>query len=352
MNADAIQLMKFSEIHFTDDFFNSLRDDYPEFMDWVKRKSIQNESAYVLLNSFGKIDGFLYLKEENDQCNDITPNLPLLKHIKIGTFKVNPHNTVLGQRFLSLAFRKLLKTNSQYIYATMFDKQSELKELFIKFGFVEWGRNNRDEDVLYKNLNHTGDIYHDFPFCNCSNCRKYLLSVYPTYHLPMFPDSKLYTERNEPNQDLAVTNTIEKIYICKMQGVKFINPGDVVIVYRTNDSSGAAEYKSVATSICTVVEVKNIDMFSNVEEFLKYCLRGSVFSRDDLVNYYITKKYPYIIKMLYNIPLRKRVIRKDLIEKVGIARKAYWGCLELTDEQFQKIIELGEIDEGVIVYKA
>lgn len=217
---DAIQLFSFNEINFDDTFFNSLRGDYPEFMNWVARKKDQGENAYVLIGESGQIDGFLYLKEEYDVNSDITPLLPGERHIKIGTFKVNAHNTVLGQRFLSLAFRKMLVTESRYIYATMFDKQSGLRDLFLKFGFVEWGNNRRNEMVLYKDWSETGDIYHDFPLVHCRQNHKYLLSIYPAYHFPMFPDSKLYTERNQGSRDLPVTNTIEKIYMCKMAGVR------------------------------------------------------------------------------------------------------------------------------------
>lgn len=46
---DAIQLFSFNEINFDDTFFNSLRGDYPEFMNWVARKKDQGENAYVLI---------------------------------------------------------------------------------------------------------------------------------------------------------------------------------------------------------------------------------------------------------------------------------------------------------------
>ena len=39
--------------------------------------------------SSGTIDGFLYLKIENDALEDITPSMPAAKRLKIGTFKIN-----------------------------------------------------------------------------------------------------------------------------------------------------------------------------------------------------------------------------------------------------------------------
>ena len=53
--------------------------------------------------------------------------------------------------------------------------------------------------------------------------------------------------------------------------------------------------------------------------------------------------------MLYNAPLQKRIIRKDLIEQVGLDREDYFGYLGLTDEQFCHILEMGEINESFII---
>jgi hypothetical protein len=53
--------------------------------------------------------------------------------------------------------------------------------------------------------------------------------------------------------------------------------------------------------------------------------------------------------MLYNVAFRKKVIRKDLLEKVGIASDVYWGCCELNNQQYMKIIEQGEADERYFV---
>ena len=48
--------------------------------------------------------------------------------------------------------------------------------------------------------------------------------------------------------------------------------------------------------------------------------------------------------MLYNVAFTKKVIRKTLLEQVGLDSTAYWGFLPVTDEQFNKIVKLGEAD--------
>ena len=47
--------------------------------------------------------------------------------------------------------------------------------------------------------------------------------------------------------------------------------------------------------------------------------------------------------MTYNGALKKRIVRHDLIEKIGLERNQYWGFFELTDEQFIKIAHRGDV---------
>ena len=74
-----------------------------------------------------------------------------------------------------------------------------------------------------------------------------------------------------------------------------------------------------------------------------------MFSEPQLKQWF--KMYPnmVIIKMLYNVAFTKRVIRKDLIEQVGIDGQLRWSLVELADAQFKKIIELGKADERYII---
>ena len=102
-------------------------------------------------------------------------------------------------------------------------------------------------------------------------------------------------------------------------------------------------------NVATVVETKNIEDFANEAEFLDYCRKYSIFSNNELRYYWKTKKYPYIIKMLYNIALNKRIVRDRLIKDVGLDENKYWGVLEVSDSELIKILELGEVDESIIV---
>lgn len=347
MQNDAIRKVTVGSLNFQDPFFDSLRNDYFGFDDWLSRKS--NEQAYVLINS-NKLQGFLYLKDETEASYDINPVFDERRRLKIGTFKIDSHGTVLGQRFLSIILRKMLNEGHDFTYVTLFPKQTGLISLFERFGFRKWGSKRNGELVYFKDLAVFDDIYKDFPRINLfENTQKHLLGIYPSFHTKLFPYSRLHTERNHIVEDLSFTNTSEKVYLTKMSGVKNMLPGDLIVIYRTSETGKSAEYSSVATSICTVVEVADISDFLLLGDFLEYCGKGTIFTQEELTRFWNNRRYPYIIKMLYNAPLQRRIIRRNLIDEVGLSRDDYFGYLALTDNQFYKILEMGEINESFII---
>ena len=120
----------FRDVSLDDPFFDSLKNDYKEFYQWFLKKA--NEKAYVFYNHENKIDGFLYLKIENEAVNDVTPKLPIANRLKLGTFKINPHGTRLGERFIKKVFDHAFTVGVTEIYVTIFEKHGALIKLFEK----------------------------------------------------------------------------------------------------------------------------------------------------------------------------------------------------------------------------
>ncbi|MBT1730007.1 N-acetyltransferase [Enterobacter quasimori] len=354
-----LKLIPFSKINFSDPFFDSLKSDYAiGFVEWFQKKCLtpEKDKAYVLFDENENIDGFMYLKLEDGVIDDTSPNIPAGHHLKIGTFKFNTKGTLRGQRFLKKIFDHALKEKVNDIYVTIFDKHDYLIKLFLKYGFVKYGlkhSENGTENVLLREMSAdhlTGDLLSDYPYINNrNNENKYLLSIYPTFHTRLFPDSKLVNEAPDVIADVSYANSIRKIYICAMSDVTKMKPHDIIIIYRTSDNQGPAYYRSVVTSLCVVESVKTISSFLNEKEFLNHCLKYSVFTESELKSFFKTKKYPYIITFTYNLALPKRVNRAKLIEEVGLNPKDYWGVMKLTDRQFEMIVELGGTDESIIV---
>lgn len=338
----------FNEIDINDEFFNSLKSDYPEFKNWYNKKS--NQEAYVQYDEQGKILGFLYLKIERGVVDDVQPKIVANKILKVGTFKINSHGTRLGERFIKVILDTAVSENTDICYVTIYPKHKGLIKLIQQFGFVEYGQkgdSGNPEKVFVKNMRKIfGNINFDYPLVSTANVNKYILSIRPQYHSIMFTDSILRTENRKIIKDVSYGNSIHKIYVCRMD-VEILNHGDIIVLYRTAEPGKLAEYSAVATSICVVEEVRKQSDFVSFNDFFKYANQYSVFDRKDLL-YWYNKGGCKTIKFTYNIALKKRITRHDLIEKIGLDRNEYWGFLKITDLQFDSIVRFGNINKNII----
>lgn len=343
----SIKKVKFKDLDINDIFFNSLKADYLGFEAWFERKA--NEDVYILKDISNKIQAFLYMKIENEIDNQINPPIKEERILKVGTFKINPHGTKLGERFIKLIFDRMIQEKIRKSYVTIYKKQQPLIELLKTYGFIYWGTKG-EEEVYIKNFdNIVGDIQKDYPLINLKNNKKIILSIYPTFHTSLFPDSKLNTERDHVVEDLSHTNCIEKIYLSGANNIIDYKKGDIIAIYRTAEVGKMAEYSSVVTSICTIKDIIDIRKFKNLNDFLEFCNDRTIFKKSDLISFWNTKRYPYLIVMLYNIALNKRIIRKELIEDIGISRMARIVAYEITTKQIEEILELGRDDKDFIL---
>ena len=353
---DNLILKSFSDIELSDPFFDSLRNNYEGFDEWFKRKAQSGVKALVYYDE-NRLKDFLYMKEESEELLVEGNSLPAKRRLKVGTFKIERRSTNRGERFMKRILDTAIQHDFQEVYVTMFDDTEELMHLrhfFEKYGFIEIGRkphaNGRSESVLLRNMaKYSNDITTDYPFVNRLSGNKYLLSIKPEYHTKLFPDSILKTENYNTLRDESPTNSINKVYISWMKDLRNLKHGDHVIIYRTTDRPGQAAYRSVASSVCTIFEVKTMSDFADVDEFIRYSNRYSVFEESDLRRWYQKKPNFIVIKMLYNIAFQNKVIRKNIIEQVTISSDDYWGFMPLTNEQFNKILTLGNADGRYII---
>lgn len=341
MKGQTLCFERFKDVSLCDPFFNSLKADYAEFGEWFKKKG--NHQAFTFRNEEGLLDGFLYLKIEDGSVVDTLPPLSPSRRLKIGTFKVNPHGTRLGERFMKRIFDIAVEQRVNALYVTIFEKHTPLIDLFLRYGFVQKALKctaNGQELVLERRLDSVaGNVVFDYPRIPVSPDRHFVLSLYPKWHSRLLPDSLLNTESSSILQDVSHTNSIHKIYLTAMRGIDQLKCGDTLLIYRTADGA-SAYYTSVVTSLCVVEEVTNVMNFSSVEEFLRYCAPYSIFTEYELQDMYTSKRYPWVIRFTYNLALQKRLNRKALIERGGLNANMYWGFFQISTKQLQGILKL------------
>ena len=345
-----VQKLKFGRINLDDDFFTSLKEDYIGFDKWFIKKF--DDEAYITVNSNnGLLLSFLYLKVENKEeiYSDITPSFTPKKRLKVGTFKVINNGFRLGERFIKIIFDNALKNKVDEIYVTIFDKRDEQKrliELLEQWGFTLWGMKN-DELVYVRDFNRKIDeenLKLCYPFIS-RNKDCFIVPIYPDYHTELLPDSILNTESPEEFiEDFPHRNGINKVYVSRALE-PHPNLGDILVFYRTG-----GYYKSVISTIGVVQEIKY--NFINVEEFISYCRKSSVFPEDQLRamwSYSATK--PFVIKFLYVYSFPHRINMKDLIDLQVLngINDAPRGFKKISKDQLNNILKATKSDESFIV---
>ncbi|WP_242164968.1 N-acetyltransferase [Lysobacter sp. M15] len=343
---------KFRDIDLNDEFFDSLKQDYAEFPAWFAKKA--DSDAYVLTDDeTQRIHGFLYLKIEEGEVEDVVPPLPPAKRLKVGTLKINAHGTKLGERFIKKIFDHAIYEDVEEIYVTVFEQHEGLIRLLNRYGFQQAALKptiNGVEQVLIKYIFAPyKDVLTSYPLVAINGSKSYLLSIQPQWHTRLLPDSILNNEGQDIVQDVSHTNSIHKVYLASMRGMDVLQPRDVLLIYRTTDNQGPARYRSVATSLCVVEEYRSIHSFRSEDEFLIYCSPYSVFDEAELREFWRHKRYVHVVRFAYNIALKRRITRAELIDEVGLNSDVYWGFMPLTNAQVTEIANRGGVDARLIV---
>lgn len=342
----------FADVNIEDPFFDSFKEDYPGFDKWFKKKA--NDKVYVTSNKLNNlILSFLFLKVEttDEVYSDIYPVFKPKKRLKIGTFKVVSNGVRLGERFLKIVFDNALANKVDEIYVTIFPKREEqlrLIDLFLEWGFTEWGKKDNGELVFVRNFSkqfNNNNPKLTFPYIS-KDSRFFIVPIYPEYHTELFPDSILRTESPFDFEDSEpYRNAIRKVYVSRSFD-RNIKKGDILVFYRTGGI-----YKGVVTTICIAEDI--VTSFKDENDFVNACLKRSVFSEEGLRNQwrYNTKNRPFIVSMLYTYSFPKRVNLKTLIENEIIAdiSDVPRGFKEISVNQFETILKLTETDESFIV---
>lgn len=349
----AVEKTLFGRINLQDTFFDSFRDDYPGFDQWFNRKS--EELCYVC-RSEDSVVAFLYLKVETNQepYHDIDPIFQPKRRLKIGTFKVVLNGFRLGERFLKIIFDNAIVQRVDEIYVTIFPntvEQERLIKLLEDFGFRLYGykRNEFGDELVYaRDMSPQFDRLDPritFPFFGRVS-PVYLVPIYPEYHTELLPDSILNTEspddfiEQEPHR-----NAIRKVYISRSY-FRDLNPGDGIVFYRTG-----GYYISVVTTL-GIIENVYLDI-PDEETFIRLSRKRSVFTDDQLRAHwnYRPNNRPFIVEFLYTYSFPRRPNMATLIENGVIANveSAPRGFERITDEQFNTILQLAEVNQSIIV---
>lgn len=339
----------FADCDLEDSFFDSLKEDYKEFSTWFKKKASEGRRVCIYRED-GKILAMLYLKDETEELELKEKKLESKRRLKIGTLKIDNfvQNQRLGEGALGLSLWYWKRMKADEVYITTFDKQEQLISLLLKFGFEKIGENARGEGIYWrskKKINYETPytafpyLISDFRYCG-------YIPVKDEYHDTLFPYSEL-AFTNQETEEIAAANGITKVFIATPSKMVNYYTGEPVFVYRIHTGKGAKKYKSVITSVCTIVRQiiikENGTIEVSYEEFERITGNKSYFQKNELKELY-QKKNLILLEMVYNgfFGSGHNVNYQSLSEH-GLF-ECYPYDIKLDQDQFRKVLRLGGVD--------
>lgn len=281
-------------------FFDSLRKGYP-FNSWFEKKAQEGRRAWVNWEQDGTLGGICIYAQQDDE--KITEEITLPgSALKLATFKVGEtsRGKKIGELFLKAAFRYATNNRLENIFVHGdVDRHHFLFEMLEDFGFIkvgfDIGSNGRDAVYLKKhpvippqeNLPPFEYSCRYFPhFRHDEAVNKFIIPIKPKYHRVLFPDYDSPVDKQislfRPTNTAG--NAIKMAYLCHSQ-TKAINPGDVMLFYRSGDeraitSLGVVEsYETLTAASDIVAKVKRRTVYSmaDIESMAKKPTRVMLF---------------------------------------------------------------------------
>jgi hypothetical protein len=227
------------------EFFDSLREGYQQFDGWFREKARHGRRAWVyweLPEVLGAI--CVYDTQKNERVTDDGRQLYGMA-LKLCTFKVDApsRGRKIGELFLKAAFRYATANRLEHIFIHGdSNRQHFLFKLLEEFGFESVGMYRGDAMYVkeHPSLPPAPQVApfeylrRYYPHYRADGLvSKYVVPIRPVYHEVLFPDYDagqltLFRPSN------TAGNAIKLAYLCHAQ-TQGINPGDVVLFYRSTD---------------------------------------------------------------------------------------------------------------------
>lgn len=344
-----INKVKVGQLDINDTFFDGLKNSYPGFENWLRSK--ESEDAYCYFEN-NKLLAMLMLKNEEigEDYSDISPTMKNNRKLKVSTFKVDIKKKKIGERFIKIIFDQAIYSNVNEIYVTIFDDTDEKKALisyFERFGFSYHGKKKGRELVYVRSMNKNyikTDPLKTYPYIDRSN-DSYIVAILPEYHTYLLPDSKLSKESYR-NIHMPVEYAIKKYYISATGFKQKPNIGDNLIFYRMKEGFVPAKYSSVLTTIGIVTDIYTP---TNIDDLVNKVKGKTVYTEEAIRNYYNSRiNITYVIEFAYITTLENKINLNDCLEN-SILFDYPRGVEKITKEQFDKILEIGNVDNSIII---
>lgn len=325
------------------EFFGSLRRDYPTFDSWFRDKARTDRKAWVSWESVGELGAICIYAQQNDETiteDGLTLRGPALK---LCTFKVGPsvRGRKIGELFLKAAFRFATANHLESIFIHGNENENHLLfEMLEDFGFFRVGQDpgSKGRDTVYlkqhpisipaDNLEPFEYLKRFFPhFLSGPTIGKFIIPIRPSYHRILFPDYNSPADRQLElfRPATATGNAIKLAYLCHAQ-TKQMNPGDVVLFYRSHD-------ERAITSIGVVENYVTLEEAGDIASRVK---RRTVYSMNEIEE---MAKKPTRVMLFRLVRHLERPLSQSSLEIKRILKGSPQSIVKISHVAFERILD-------------
>ncbi|MDO8442351.1 MAG: N-acetyltransferase [Polaromonas sp.] len=321
--------------------FDSLRASYDtpqrSFNTWFHEKAQTGRKAWIARNDQGVAEAIcIYAPQTDEIINNNQDRLQGLS-LKLCTFKVGEQirGRKIGELFLKAAFRFASENRCENIFVHTSPEQVYLLELLADFGFEQHGVYGADIMLVkphpiaapVSNLPALEYARLYFPhFRHDANVQKFLVPIQPQYHQILFPDLSRQAQLFGGNSTAG--NAIKQAYLCKAATTQ-VQPGDVVLFYRTEDEK----------AVTTFGIVERYEVHDSAANIMQLVSRRTVYSQKEIEAMSGTPTKVMLFRLAGHLttPVTYSSLRHE-----GIVSGPIQSIIKISDDSFSKLLRFTE----------
>lgn len=281
----AVRNVKAHALNENDPIFQSFRQDYQGFDQWLKKCKLEHRQAWVINASNDYLAAVGIVKQEQSGVFGLQGKI-----LKVCSLKVSEDCNGLrfGELLLKTIFDYAVSNKYNWIYITVLEKHYILISFLEEFGFqITHDKTALGETVLTKPMSFTEkerDSINPLSFnirygpfaVKFREVSTFIVPIKPIYHQLLFPEAEKQKRFPSCTGRYAFGNSIRKAYLSN-SAIRAITPGANILFYRSEDIKsvtvlGVVEEVLVASSpleIARYVGKRTVYKFSEIEELCR-----------------------------------------------------------------------------------
>ena len=259
-----------------DPIFDSLREDYPEFNNWLSKCKQEHRTSWVI-RSGDNLAAATIVKHETPAEYGIEGQT-----LKIAMFKVSEYHPGMryGELLLKSVFDFLVANSYERAYVTVLPKHFRVVDFFENFGFERIEvETPLGEDILVKSfVPSPGDRIPNLEYHIRYGPRHYrtdatgfIVPIVPQYHRVLFPELETQGQFEQMREMSPFGNSILKAYL-STSSIRSINVGDILYFYRSEDLH----------ALTTVGIVEGTRVSRSADQIASYVGKRTVYSHQEI----------------------------------------------------------------------